>query len=296
MTTDIDPDSLGWLTDPPPPGSPADVPYTDMRVPASVRISGLASTGQGLPIPPPMLVTGSSGGSGSTIVTLGLASAMAIDNLGYVHPAAIDATPAGGDLSLRGCDLHNARTTATMQTWLADTSLPVSLPSVVEAACSRSSAGLRIMSRSDAALPRRETLVSVHGNVIDAGFVPIYDAGAPVRARSIRPLLCDPRVPIAITVAARPDAINRLNPVMAWLDAEFGEYMASDVTIVVTRQTNDPAMFACTEWVRVWGRGHVRSVVEIPYDEHLGEGRQISWHHLAPATQAAFRLLLEEMR
>lgn len=281
-----------WLVGEPLAGSPADVPARGADRPKTVRLTGLATTGEGLSMPPPMLVVGSAGGSASTVVAANLGSVMAADNLGYVFPAVVDATPAGGDLALRGCDAY--RTTATVATWL-DADEP-SLPSAVAAAAGRASSGAVVLARGGESLPRRGTWGAIHRHLIDAGHVPVYDCGAPVSALAVRPLLDDPRNSVALTVQARPDAINRLAAVLRWLDDQFGEGVVGDITIVLTHQNAFPDPYAYADHLRTYVGDWVRAVVEIPYDQHLAAGGVISWDHLGAHTQAAYRHLLQEMR
>ncbi|MBJ8342909.1 hypothetical protein JGU71_28865 [Antrihabitans sp. YC3-6] len=288
-----DPDAPEWLTANPPTGSPTDLPARGADRPSTVRLTGLAATGEGLPVPPPFLVVGSAGSSASTTVAANLASVIAADNAGYVYPAVVDATPAGGDLGVRACDAH--RTTSTMQDWLDDSE--PSLPSAVNAACGTTTAGALVLARrGDDPLPGRESLLSVHRHLVDAGVVPVYDAGAPIHAAAVRPFLYDPRIPVALTVQARPDAINRLATVLRWLHRQFGEAVVGDVTIVVSHQTPNVGPHDYAQHVRDYAGDWVNAVVAIPYDPHLAEGGEITWVRIDPATQAAYRRLLGVMR
>lgn len=290
----IDPDAPEWLTANPPAGAPTDLPARGPDRPMTVRLTGLAATGEGLPVPPPFLVVGSAGSSASSTVAVNLASAIAADNAGYVFPAVVDATPAGDDvLATRACDAH--RTAATIQDWL-DENEP-SLPSAVAAACGAASSGALVLTRrGDDPMPGRESLLSVHRHLIDAGVVPVYDAGHPVHAAAIRPFLYDARIPVALTVQARPDAINRLSTVLRWLHRQFGEAVVGDVTIVVSHQTPTVGPHDYANHVREYAGDWVNAVVSIPYDPHLAEGGEITWALLTPATQAAYRHLLGVMR
>lgn len=287
-----EPGAPDWLVGESPAGSPTDLPVRGADRPNTVRLTGLATTGEGLSIPPPMLVLGSAGSSGSTVVATNLASVMAADNVGYVFPTVVDATPAGGDLALRACDEY--RTTATVQTWLDDRE--PSLPSAVADAVGRASSGATVLARGGESLPRRGTWVSVHRHLIDAGSVPVYDCGAPVSALAVRPLLHDPRIPVALTVQARPDAINRLSAALRWLDDQFGESVVGDITIVLTHQNAYPDPYDYADHLRTYVADWVHAVVDIPYDQHLAQGDAISWNQLSQPTQAAYRQLLQDMR
>lgn len=243
-----------------------------------------------VPVSRPILVVGASGGAGTTAVTIGLASAMAVEH-DHSHPIAVDATPAGGNLALRGADA--IAPVATLQSWLS-TPEP-SLPSQVDAACGRSSVGAGYLSRHDGGLPRRETSSSVHRYLADAGAIPVYDGGAPISARFVHPLLSDPRIPIALVVESSSGSVNQLTPVLEWLDREFGEYLCSEVAIVVVHRYpvgSDDASDHLRKYLGRW----VRGVYDIPHDFHIAAGGQISWDLLHEETQHSFRNLLQEFR
>lgn len=121
------PTDLSVLLRPSPPGGPTDL----------VRVHG----GNGFLLwadLPPVLVVGSSGGSGSTTTALGIAAAAAYD-YGEHSPIVVDATMTGGDLAARGCDTIDAA--GTVQSWLNMSHR--SLPSTVIDSCGESSAGCR---------------------------------------------------------------------------------------------------------------------------------------------------------
>lgn len=106
--------------------------------------------------------------------------------------------------------------------------------------------------------------------------------------------MSDPRISMALVVAARPDAANRLNPVLSWLDDEFGEFVIGDLVIVVCRQSpRDNADVA--GHLRRSLDGWVRAVVEIPFDLHLAQGQHIVWSNVGRHTRAAYRNLLREL-
>lgn len=236
----------------------------------------------------PVVVVGAHGGSGSTTTAYGIAS-----GLGEVDerwPVVVDATAAGGDLARRVAAPHLRG--GSMQALM--TVDEPGLPAYVESSCGRDRSGeVGVLARTDAPLPRRHTLVSVHRALSDAGVLAVYDAGAPITSRAIRPLLCDPQIAVAVTVSARPDCANRLRDVMGWLDAEFGEYLVSDMVIVV-----------CTQTVSDHGVGDhiaahlgpwVRGVVEIGYDPHLASGESVHVDALDPRTRNAYSRVIEEL-
>ncbi|WP_405492892.1 MinD/ParA family protein [Nocardia sp. NBC_00511] len=240
---------------------------------------------------PPMLVLGGSGSSGASTVTLGLAAAAAVDNEDDVWPVVVDATLGGGDVARRGCD--TAAAVGNLQKWL--TAPDPADPASVGACSGRTSTGVRILDRSPDPLPRRESLVSVARHLENAGLLAVFDAGAPVTSRLAAPLLSDPRVGLAITVAARPDAINRLQPALAWLDENYSEFVVGDAVIVLTEQAPGSAA-AVVDHVRTHLGSWVRAVVQIPFDIHLAAGGLISWHRLTAETRDAYLGLLGEMR
>ncbi|WP_067702545.1 MinD/ParA family ATP-binding protein [Nocardia jejuensis] len=275
----VGPDDPSWLLTPAPPGSPTDL----------VRVHGGPGRLVRLQIPP-ILVMGSSGGSGTTTTVLGLAAAAADDNPEQ-SPVAVDATPTGGDLARRGCDV--ADPAGTVQSWLAMKHR--SLPSSVIATCGETSAETGVLPRGPEPLPRRESYISVHRDLCDAGALPIYDAGGAVTNRLIAPLLADPRIGLVITLACRPDAINRLQPALVWLDDNYSQYHLADAVIVITRQHRSDGPDVA-DHARNYLGGFVRAIAEIPYDPHLSTGGPITWNHLTPLTRAAYRNLLSLLR
>ncbi|MFC9995571.1 hypothetical protein [Nocardia sp. NPDC127526] len=240
---------------------------------------------------PSVLVLGGSGSSGASTTALGLAAAAAVDSEGEVWPVAVDATLGGGDLALRGCDV--AKPVSTVQDWLL-TPHP-ELPSTVGACSGQASTGVRILDRSPDPLPRRESLLSVQRHLETAGLLAVFDAGAPVTSRLAAPLLADPRVGLVISVAARPDAINRLQPALQWLDENFGEFVVGDAVIVLTEQVPGAGK-TVVEHVRTHLGSWVREVVQVPFDIHLAGGGVISWHRLAAETRDAYLTLLGALR
>ncbi|MFD7843399.1 MinD/ParA family protein [Nocardia sp. NPDC059764] len=240
---------------------------------------------------PAALVLGGSGASGASTTALGLAAAAAVDSDGDVWPVVVDATLGGGDVALRGCD--TAAPVSSLQNWLG-TRDPGTAASV--GACSgQTSTGVRVLTRTPEPLPRRESLTSVARYLENAGLLGVFDAGAPVTSRLAAPLLSDPRVGLVITVAARPDAINRLQPALAWLDENFSEFVVGDAVIVLTEQVPGSAA-TVIDHVRTHLGSWVRAVVQIPFDLHLATGGPISWHRLAAETRDAYLTLLGALR
>ncbi|MFI6866646.1 MinD/ParA family protein [Nocardia sp. NPDC050406] len=240
---------------------------------------------------PSVLVLGTAGSSGASTTALGLAAAAVADSDGDIWPIVVDATLGGGDVALRGCDA--AKPVSTLQEWL-DTAHP-ELASTVQACTGRTTTGVRVLPRSPDPLPRRETLVSVARHLETAGLLTVFDAGAPVTSRLAAPLLADPRVGLAITVAARPDAVNRLQPALRWLDEQYSEFLIGDAVIVLTEQVKDSGK-ASVDHVRTYLGSWVRDVVTIPFDVHLAGGGIISWHRLAAETRDAYLRLLGVLR
>lgn len=240
---------------------------------------------------PSALVLGGSGSSGASTTAMGLAAAAAVDSDGEVWPVAVDATLGGGDLALRGCDA--AVPPGTLQKWL-DAPHP-ELASTVGAYAGRTSTGVRVLTRSPEALPRRESLVSVARHLETAGLLAVFDAGSPVTSRLAAPLLADPRIGLVLTVAARPDAINRLQPALQWLDENYSEFVVGDAVIVLTEQVPGSAA-AVVDHVRTHLGSWVREVVKVPFDIHLAGGGIVSWHRLAAETRDAYLALLGALR
>lgn len=264
----------------PPPGSPTEL------VPVRGGHGTLLRVAR-----PPVLVLGSSGSAGTTSTALGLAAVLAAGDDDHREPIAVDATPTGGDLARRGCDLTDPG--GTVQNWL--TAQHRYLPSVVAATAGASAAGFAIMTRGPEHLPRRESYTSVHADLTQAGYLPIYDGGGAVNSATIAPLLTDPRIALAITVAARADAVNRLTPALSWLDDHYTEFHIAEAVIVVTRQTETDNAIAANH-IRTYLSDWVRAVVEIPHDKHLATGGRIATDRLATTTRAAYQHLLDQLR
>ncbi|NNH71225.1 hypothetical protein HLB23_15350 [Nocardia uniformis] len=240
---------------------------------------------------PSVLVLGTAGSSGASTTALGLAAAAVAESDGETWPVVVDATLGGGDVGLRGCD--SAKPVSTMQDWLATTH--PELASTVLSCTGKTSMGVRVLPRSPDPMPRRETLVSVARHLETAGLLTVFDAGAPVTSRFAAPLLSDPRVGLVITVAARADAVNRLQPALRWLDEQYSEFLIGDAVIVLTEQVKDSGQ-ASIEHVRTYLSSWVRDVVTIPFDAHLAAGGVISWHRLAAETRDAYLRLLGVLR
>ncbi|MEU0544233.1 hypothetical protein [Nocardia sp. NPDC005978] len=273
------PTDLSLLLRPPPPGSPTDL--------VRPKINNGMLLWADLPS---VLVLGSSGGSGATTTALGIATAASY-NYREHSPVVVDATATGGDLAPRGCDAIDPA--GTVQSWLNMSHR--SLASAVLDSCGENTSSVGILPRGPEALPRRESYASVHRSLCDAGCLPVYDAGAPVTNRMISPLLSDSRIALVITLAARPDAVNRLRPALVWLDDNYGEYHLAEAIIVVTRQhpTDGPGV---AKHIRTYLGKFVRSVAEIPYDAHLASGGAITWSKLAPPTRLAYRQIVNLLR
>lgn len=290
MTLQIDLDDAMKRTDTPesslhtpsPPGSPTDL------VPLRGGAGRLLREAF-----PPVVVMGAAGGSGATTTTLGLAAALAseADPDDDLWPGVVDATIGGGDLALRGCDSHKA--TSSIQEWIqADAP---GLASTVEEYAGFTATGVAVMIRTPDPLPRRESFVSVHRHLTDAGVTPIYDAGAPVTNRGMTPLLSDPRVGLVITVTARSDTLSRVSVPLRWLDQHFGEFIIGDSVVVLTHQSRDVHPELAKQVRTVMG-SWVRAIVEIPFDLHVHTGGPMSWHRLAPETRAAYLKLMGVLR
>ncbi|SUD49589.1 Uncharacterised protein [Nocardia otitidiscaviarum] len=269
------------LDAPAPPGSPTELVALNGRDGRLLRLDI-----------PPVLVIGCAGGGGTTTTALGLAAAITTaDTDETVSPIVVDATPTGGDLASRGCDRVEAA--GTVQSWLTMTNR--SLADVVLASCGETSATTGVLPRGPEALPRRESYLSVHRDLCEAGCLPVYDGGSPVTNRAVAPLLCDPRIALVITLASRADAVNRLKPALIWLDDHYSEYHIADAVLVVTRQSAT-ATAEVAEHARTYLGTWVRAVVEIPYDQHLATGGEISWSRLASDTRRAYRHVVGLLR
>ncbi|WP_234391480.1 hypothetical protein [Nocardia suismassiliense] len=227
---------------------------------------------------PPVLVVGACGGSGATVTTLGLVSALASAQ----RVVALDATVAGGDLATRGADRRLA--CCSVQAWLAASSASTAAP--LSEALSLTSSGAGLLWRDPSPLPHRATTATICDRLLSAGMTSVVDGGSSVAARHLRPLLDQPDVRLVLTIPARRDATNRLRWTLQQLDAEFGgEFIGSSV-LVVSHQHPDSASVA--QPLSNLYRGWVRAVCEIPYDAHLADGRTITYDHLQPRTRRAY--------
>ncbi|AYF76243.1 hypothetical protein D7D52_23145 [Nocardia yunnanensis] len=240
---------------------------------------------------PPVLVLGGSGSSGATTTALGLAAAAGVDSEGGVWPVVVDGTLGGGDVAARGCDA--VAPVSTLQKWLGTADPGVA--ATVGVCSGQTSTGVRVLARTPDPLPRRESLVSVARHLENAGLLGVFDAGAPVTSRLAAPLLADPRVGLVLTVAARPDAINRLQPALGWLDENFGEFVVGDAVIVLTEQVPG-SMATVADHVHTHLGSWVRAIVEVPFDLHLATGGPITWHRLDAGTRDAYLALLGALR
>ncbi|WP_446225825.1 MinD/ParA family ATP-binding protein [Nocardia sp. IBHARD005] len=239
--------------------------------------------------PRPVLVVGGCGGAGTTTTVLGLCAAAAADQDGAARPVAVDATDSGGDLAVRGADARY--TPATLQHWLAaDTT--TGLHSPPEFAFSYATSGAAIVAGSADPLPHRTTLATVHRRLTAAAYLPVFDGGAAVQARRLRPLLGE--LALVLVIPARRDAANRLRPALAWLDSEFGERAVTSATLVVSHQTSTTPPVA--QRLRDHLTGWIRDVLEIPHDPHLAEGTAIIHSRLQAGTRAAYSTVLKGIR
>lgn len=240
-----------------------------------------------------ILVVGGCGGAGTTTTVLGLAGELAVGE--RVATIAVDATPAGGDLALRGADARLAP--ITLQAWLYGNG--TGEPAPLEECMSRASSGVGLLWRDAAPLRQRASFRSVGRAIADAGYLPIYDGGNPISARHLRSLLLDTDLALVLTIPARADAANRLRVTLEWLDDEFGDSgdepmgggIVGETTIVVSHQVPG-SQAAVAAHLREHLSGWVRDVHEIPYDPQLARGELVTHSVLADATRDAYRKLL----
>ena len=266
-----------WTTTPAPAAhhDPGQVPLL-----VTVPITQIRAASQ-----PAILVAGGCGGAGATTTALGLAAAIAA---GSAHRSvAVDATVVGGDLGARGID--EQLVPVPLRTWLAHApSLPAG---EVGAHLSHASSGAGVLWRDGAPLPPRCSFGTAERVLRAAGFVAVFDGGAPVSGPQLRPLLADPAVRIVLTIPARVDAANRLRASLQWLDDEYGRATIAAATLVVSHQLSGGPVVAAG--LRRHLRGWVRDVVEIPFDAHLATGLTIQHRALGEATRDAYTAALE---
>jgi MinD-like ATPase involved in chromosome partitioning or flagellar assembly len=277
-----DQDWSRWLETPPAAAEPGTkAPVVRLRL----------GKGSAAPSRRPILVIGGCGGAGTTTTALGIAGELAAGGTGTV---AVDATPAGGDLALRGADEHLHP--ISLQSWLYGRGADE--PAPLKECMSRSTSGAGILWRDSGPLRRRASYLTVGKAVTDAGFTPIYDGGSPIAARQIRPLLEDSTIAVVLVIPARVDAANRLRLTLEWLDDELGDPedtrgagVVSETTILVSHQLPD-AEPDVADHLRSHLGGWVRDVMEIPYDPHLARGELVSHNALSPRTRDAYKRLI----
>ncbi|MFR9753961.1 hypothetical protein ACL02S_23380 [Nocardia sp. 004] len=228
---------------------------------------------------PAVLVVGACGGSGTTVTTLGVASALAA----ALQVVAVDATVAGGDLAIRGADHRLAA--SPVQAWLASSASTNSAP--LTDVLSLASSGARLLWRDPSPLPHRATSATICDRLVTAGMATVVDGGSSVAARYLRPLLDQPDTRLVLTIPARHDATNRLRWTLQHLDAEFGgEFIGSSVLVVSHQQPNSPPVAeALGSLYRDW----VRAVCDVPFDPHLADGHVITHTCLQADTRHAYR-------
>lgn len=235
-----------------------------------------------------VLVVGGCGGGGATTTALGLASQIA-ESGDTVHPVAVDGSPVGGDLALRGADLRLAA--ATMQSWLGTANSPAATR--LADTLSWSSSGAGVLWRDASPLPQRTTLATVCDRLQAEGLTPIVDGGSAIGARHLRPLLERPDVRLVVAIPCRPDAANRVRLTLQQLDAEFGDALIADTTLLVSHQT--PHSLPVAKPLSRHYAGWVRTVLEVPYDRRLAIGTAITHADLSPMTRAAYHTLAEHV-
>ncbi|WP_039825609.1 MinD/ParA family ATP-binding protein [Nocardia testacea] len=244
--------------------------------------------------PRPILVVGGCGGAGTTTTALGLAGEL---GLAGVATVAVDATPAGGDLALRGADEHLHP--ISMQQWLYGRGDDE--PAPLKDCMSRATSGIGLLWRDAAPLRRRASYLTVARAVDQAGYIGVYDGGNPIASRQLRPLLDDADVALVLTIPARVDAANRLRVTLEWLDDEYGDSsepmgggIVGDTTIVISHQQRG-ADSRVADHLREHLAGWVRDIVEVPYDPHLARGELVRHIALADETRQTYERLLAGM-
>ncbi|NUP29080.1 MAG: hypothetical protein HOQ36_23445 [Nocardia sp.] len=258
-----------------------------------VRLPGGART-RAAGAPRPILVVGGCGGAGTTTTALGLAGELGLSGAATV---AVDATPAGGDLALRGADEHLHP--ISMQQWLYGRGDDE--PAPLKECMSRATSGIGLLWRDAAPLRRRASYLTVARAVDQAGYTGVYDGGNPIASRQLRPLLDDADVALVLTIPARVDAANRLRVTLEWLDDEYGDAsepmgggIVGDTTIVVSHQQRG-ADSRVADHLREHLSGWVRDIVEVPYDPHLARGELVRHIELADETRQTYEHLLAGM-
>lgn len=233
-------------------------------------------------LPSVLLVTGASGGSGTSTVALGIADACSTVGL---EVAAVDGALGGGDLGELGCAA--ARPSAGVGRGGGVATLDTVLEPRAMAGLPFTAAGSRILGRSsgDAAEPDFRRLDWRLRSAFD---LCVYDLGHRAIGRSAtQPLVLESET-IVVTVAARRDALARVRDAVHTLRFVLGEYRARHAVIALVRQNpSRPEIFGGQLRDRLGDQ--VAGVVEIPYDEGLATGHPIT--EASPHTVEAFDLL-----
>ncbi|WP_459547022.1 MinD/ParA family ATP-binding protein [Nocardia sp. X0981] len=267
------------------PDAAGNAPVVRLRGESRYRAAGAAR---------PILVVGGCGGAGTTTTALGLAGEL---GLGGTDTVAVDATPAGGDLALRGADEHLHP--ISLQQWLYGRGDDEAAP--LKECMSRATSGIGLLWRDAAPLRRRASYLTVARAVDRDGYTAVYDGGSPIASRQLRPLLDDADVALVLTIPARSDAANRLRVTLEWLDDEYGDAaepmgggIVGDTTIVVSHQ-HPGADSRVADHLREHLSGWVRDIVEVPYDPHLARGELVCHTALAEETRRIYERLLAGM-
>ncbi|MBW4818176.1 MULTISPECIES: hypothetical protein [Rhodococcus] len=242
------------------PGSEAEAPVDEVPEPEDALI----------PLAPPsaVLIAGVAGGVGATTTAVGLASALHTE---LVTAAAVDTTPAGGDLSGRGCgrELNPGQ-------WVSEHGVLWGRRTLGELS-------------GDAA-----ALESVHSLLTASGHFPIYDAGNPLRAQHLAPLLADASVVIVLVVSSRGDSVNRLPSVLEWIESTLGAHTLASVVVAVVEVR--PGSTPVADHLSAHMAGRIGAVRLIGHDRSLAAGGPIATSAMGSGVEQDFTALAADVR
>lgn len=251
--------------------TPAPAPSPEAEAEAEATVDEVPALEDALvPLAPPsaVLIAGVAGGVGATTTAIGLARALGTE---LVTTAAVDTTPAGGDLPGRGCghELNPGQ-------WVSEYGV--------------------LWGRRTLGDPSGDAvaLASVHSLLTASGHFPIYDAGTPLRAQHLAPLLADASVVIVLVVSSRGDSVNRLPSVLKWIEATLGAHTLASVVVAVVEVR--PGSTPVADHLGAHMTGRIGAVQLIGHDRSLAAGGPIEAEAIGSDVEQDFTALAAAVR
>ncbi|QNG20825.1 hypothetical protein G4H71_09645 [Rhodococcus triatomae] len=233
----------------------------------------------------PVLVVGVCGGSGCTTTALGLANTAAVKGISV---AAVEATPAGGDLAERGAD--SVLSENGIEQLLRSARGGIISDEAFAQASSHTGTSARILHRSGNKLATEADYVAVDDYLRSRRASAVYDVGHRLQPPYLAPLLKHSQAPIVLTVPCRVDAFNRMRSSLDTIGGLLGDAGLKRTVVTISNQDANgwPVDIAL---LRKYLGDKIWSIEQIPYDQHLGSGVVISYDQLAPETVTAYEKL-----